>query len=84
MIVEFQSTDYVFVQLSAFPELSAAFERVLRSGHFILGSEVDAFERECAAFLGASDADRPRWSSRPRTPTEDTAAGWRGGQCGNE
>lgn len=37
-------------------ELSAAFERVLRSGHFILGSEVDAFERECAAFLGAKHA----------------------------
>jgi dTDP-4-amino-4,6-dideoxygalactose transaminase len=37
-------------------ELTAAFERVLRSGHFILGSEVDAFERECAAFLGAKHA----------------------------
>jgi dTDP-4-amino-4,6-dideoxygalactose transaminase len=37
-------------------ELTAAFERVLRSGHFILGAEVEAFERECAAFLGAKHA----------------------------
>jgi len=37
-------------------DLTAAFERVLRSGHFILGAEVDAFERECAAFLGAKHA----------------------------
>jgi dTDP-4-amino-4,6-dideoxygalactose transaminase len=34
-------------------ELAAAFERVLRSGHFILGPEVEALEKECAAFLGA-------------------------------
>lgn len=37
-------------------ELTSAFERVLRSGHFILGSEVEAFERECATFLGAKHA----------------------------
>lgn len=37
-------------------ELTAAFERVLRSGHFILGSEVDAFEREAATLLGAKHA----------------------------
>lgn len=37
-------------------DLTAAFERVLRSGHFILGSEVDAFEREAAAALGAKHA----------------------------
>ncbi|MDO8542553.1 MAG: DegT/DnrJ/EryC1/StrS family aminotransferase [Opitutaceae bacterium] len=36
--------------------LTAAFERVLRSGHFILGGEVDAFEKEAAAFLGAKHA----------------------------
>ncbi|GAB4136346.1 MAG: DegT/DnrJ/EryC1/StrS family aminotransferase [Planctomycetota bacterium] len=33
--------------------LRAAFERVLASGHFILGPEVEAFERECAEFLGS-------------------------------
>lgn len=37
-------------------ELTAAFERVLRSGHFILGTEVEAFEREAAQFLGAKHA----------------------------
>jgi dTDP-4-amino-4,6-dideoxygalactose transaminase len=37
-------------------ELVASFERVLRSGHFILGSEVEAFEKETAAFLGAKHA----------------------------
>jgi dTDP-4-amino-4,6-dideoxygalactose transaminase len=36
--------------------LAAAFDRVLRSGHFILGSEVEAFERETAAVLGAKHA----------------------------
>lgn len=38
------------------PELRAAFERVLRSGHFILGSEVENFERELASFIGARHA----------------------------
>lgn len=38
------------------PQLVAAFERVLRSGHFILGAEVDAFEKEAAQFLGAKHA----------------------------
>jgi dTDP-4-amino-4,6-dideoxygalactose transaminase len=37
-------------------ELLAACERVLRSGHFIQGPEVEAFERECAAALGAPHA----------------------------
>ncbi len=37
-------------------ELTAAFERVLRSGHFILGAEIEAFEREAAAFLGVKHA----------------------------
>ena len=36
--------------------LTAACERVLRSGHFILGAEVEAFERECAQQLGAKHA----------------------------
>ncbi|HEY6147702.1 MAG TPA: DegT/DnrJ/EryC1/StrS family aminotransferase [Thermoanaerobaculia bacterium] len=34
-------------------EIEAAAARVLRSGRFILGPEVEAFERELAAFLGA-------------------------------
>jgi dTDP-4-amino-4,6-dideoxygalactose transaminase len=37
-------------------ELRAAFERVLRSGHFILGPEVENFERDLAAFAGARHA----------------------------
>jgi dTDP-4-amino-4,6-dideoxygalactose transaminase len=37
-------------------ELRGAFERVLRSGHFILGPEVDQFERDLAAFAGARHA----------------------------
>jgi dTDP-3-amino-3,4,6-trideoxy-alpha-D-glucose transaminase len=35
-------------------ELRAAFERVMATDSFILGSEVEAFEREFAAFSGAS------------------------------
>src|SRR5436190_23620259 len=37
-------------------ELKAAFERVLRSGHFILGTEVQKFEAEIASFTGAKHA----------------------------
>jgi dTDP-4-amino-4,6-dideoxygalactose transaminase len=37
-------------------ELRAAFERVVRSGHFILGPEVEKFERELAASIGARHA----------------------------
>ncbi|WP_437588161.1 DegT/DnrJ/EryC1/StrS family aminotransferase [Sorangium sp. So ce1000] len=37
-------------------ELSAVFQSVLRSGHYILGPEVDAFESECAAYLGVRHA----------------------------
>jgi len=33
-------------------ELMSACERVLRSGHFIQGAEVEAFEADCARFLG--------------------------------
>ena len=35
------------------PELNAAFERVVKSKRFILGPEVHAFEEEVAAFLGS-------------------------------
>ncbi len=37
-------------------EITEAFERVFRSGHYILGPEVDAFEEECAAYIGAKHA----------------------------
>ena len=37
-------------------ELDAAWSRVLASGHFILGPEVEAFEREMAAYLGVRHA----------------------------
>lgn len=37
-------------------ELRAAFERVLTSGRYIGGPEVEAFEHECAAFLGVAHA----------------------------
>jgi dTDP-4-amino-4,6-dideoxygalactose transaminase len=38
------------------PELQEAFLRVLRSGHFILGPEVERFERALAEFTGAKHA----------------------------
>lgn len=37
-------------------ELNAAFQRVLRSGQFIGGPEVEAFERETADYLGTKHA----------------------------
>jgi dTDP-4-amino-4,6-dideoxygalactose transaminase len=37
-------------------ELKDVFHKVLHSGRFILGEEVDAFERECAAELGVKHA----------------------------
>ncbi len=37
-------------------DLQEAMQRVLRSGHFIMGPEVEAFEREIAAFLGVEHA----------------------------
>ena len=33
-----------------------AFQRVLHSGHFIIGPEEQAFEKECAAYLGVKHA----------------------------
>jgi dTDP-4-amino-4,6-dideoxygalactose transaminase len=38
------------------PELHEAFLRVLRSGHFILGPEVDRFEKALATYCGAKHA----------------------------
>ncbi|XXX75099.1 DegT/DnrJ/EryC1/StrS family aminotransferase [Sorangium sp. So ce134] len=37
-------------------ELTAVFQSVVRSGRYILGPEVDAFESECAAYLGVRHA----------------------------
>lgn len=37
-------------------EFTEAFQRVLRSGHFIMGPEVTTFERESAAYLGTKHA----------------------------
>jgi len=37
-------------------ELVQAFLRVLRSGHYILGKEVEAFEARCASYLGVRHA----------------------------
>ncbi len=37
-------------------DLTQAFTRVLRSGRFILGEEVESFEAECAALIGANHA----------------------------
>lgn len=37
-------------------DLHAAFDRVLTQGSFTLGAEVDAFEKEFAAFVGTADA----------------------------
>ncbi|MFM8469434.1 MAG: DegT/DnrJ/EryC1/StrS family aminotransferase [Limisphaerales bacterium] len=37
-------------------ELQAAFARVLASGQFILGPEVQGFERQCAEYLGVKHA----------------------------
>jgi dTDP-4-amino-4,6-dideoxygalactose transaminase len=38
------------------PELKDAFARVLESGRFIFGPELEAFEREAAEYLGVEDA----------------------------
>ncbi len=37
-------------------EFNAAFQRVLRDGHFIMGADVLAFEREAASYLGVKHA----------------------------
>lgn len=39
-----------------FAQFEAAFKRVMESGHFILGGEVEALEKECATYLGAKHA----------------------------
>jgi dTDP-4-amino-4,6-dideoxygalactose transaminase len=44
--------DLVAQYQSIQPEIDAAIQGVLQSGHFILGSEVSAFEEEIAVYLG--------------------------------
>ncbi len=41
--------------LAAQAEIDAAIQRVMRSGHYILGPEVAAFEKEFSAWLGVTD-----------------------------
>ena len=45
--------DYKAVNEPYFTEIQQAVTRVLRSGWYILGNEVDAFEKEFAAYCGA-------------------------------
>lgn len=40
--------------LAAQADIDAAIQRVLRSGHYILGPEVEAFEKEFSAWLGVA------------------------------
>lgn len=49
-MIPFLDMKAVYAELK--PELDAAFQRVMESGWFVLGKEVEAFEREYAAFCG--------------------------------
>jgi dTDP-4-amino-4,6-dideoxygalactose transaminase len=51
-----QTADPRAAYQAAAGEIQAAIRRVLESGHYILGPEVEAFEREFAAYLGAAYA----------------------------
>lgn len=51
MTVRFLDLASVYAELKM--DLDAAAERVLRSGYYILGPELESFEREFAAFCGA-------------------------------
>lgn len=50
-MIQFLSLEAAYTELRS--ELEAAISRVLTSGHYILGPEVDAFEAEFAAYCGA-------------------------------
>jgi len=45
--------DYQAVNAPFFEAESVAFQRVMKSGYYILGKEVEAFEQEYAAFVGS-------------------------------
>ena len=49
-MIPFLDMKSVYAELK--PELDAAFTRVMESGWFVLGKEVEAFEAEYAAFCG--------------------------------
>src|SRR3982750_1361767 len=49
-MIPFLDMKAVYAELK--PELDAAYARVMESGWFVLGKEVDAFEQEYAAFCG--------------------------------
>jgi dTDP-3-amino-3,4,6-trideoxy-alpha-D-glucose transaminase len=49
-VIPFLDLKAVYDELK--PELDAAYERVMRSGWFVLGKEVEAFEAEYAAYCG--------------------------------
>ncbi|MBL6615714.1 MAG: aminotransferase class V-fold PLP-dependent enzyme, partial [Reyranella sp.] len=49
-MIPFLDMKAVYAELK--PELDAAFQRVMESGWFVLGKEVEAFEGEYAAFCG--------------------------------
>lgn len=48
--------DLKAINLAMEAELAAAFNRVLHSGWYVLGSEVQSFEREFASYCGAAHA----------------------------
>ena len=52
MSVPFLDLKAAYLELQ--PEINAAVVRVLGSGYYILGPEVDAFEAEYAAYCGAA------------------------------
>ncbi len=56
MTAAIPQTDPHAAYLSCQPELDAAIHRVLERGRYILGEEVQAFEAEFAAYLGAQHA----------------------------
>jgi len=49
-MIPFLDMKSVYTELK--PELDAAYLRVMESGWFVLGKEVEAFEAEYAAFCG--------------------------------
>jgi dTDP-4-amino-4,6-dideoxygalactose transaminase len=49
-MIPFLDMKSVYAELK--PELDAAYARVMESGWFVLGKEVEAFEQEYAAFCG--------------------------------